>query len=124
MGRAIAALIDHELARIIGDSSGGTGPVFEEQAHRLLADRESIERPSSPKPKTGCAGGVTAYEPANARWRPVNGDSKSRRDWRASPREVRRRQAAMSAARAVLASSTSTATARPEVAGPVQRDAR
>jgi hypothetical protein len=41
MGRAIAALIDHELARIIGDSSGGTGPVFEEQAHRLLADRES-----------------------------------------------------------------------------------
>lgn len=38
MGRAIAALIDHELASVLGDSSGGSG--FEEQAQLRLADRE------------------------------------------------------------------------------------
>lgn len=38
MGRAIAALIDHDLASVLGDSSGGSG--FEEQAQLRLADRE------------------------------------------------------------------------------------
>lgn len=41
MGRAIAALIDHELASMIDDSSGGARPMFEEQAQRRLADREA-----------------------------------------------------------------------------------
>ena len=41
MGRAIAALIDHELASMFGDSSGGAGSLFEEQAQRRLADREA-----------------------------------------------------------------------------------
>ena len=41
MGRAIAALIDHELASMFGDSSGGAVSMFEEQAQRRLADREA-----------------------------------------------------------------------------------
>lgn len=41
MGRAIAALIDHELASVHGDSSGGSGSWFEEQAQRRLVDREA-----------------------------------------------------------------------------------
>lgn len=46
MGRAIAALIDHELASMFGDSSGGAGSLCEELAQRRLADREAalIER--------------------------------------------------------------------------------
>jgi hypothetical protein len=41
MGRAIAALIDHELASELGKFSGSAAPMFEGQAQRLLADRES-----------------------------------------------------------------------------------
>jgi hypothetical protein len=41
MGRAIAVLIDHELASVIGDSSGESGTAFEEQAQRRLRDREA-----------------------------------------------------------------------------------
>lgn len=41
MGRAIAALIDHELASVLGNSSEGAGSVFEEQTQRLLVDRET-----------------------------------------------------------------------------------
>ena len=41
MGRAIAALIDHELASVLGDSSDGSGAWFEEQAERRLVDREA-----------------------------------------------------------------------------------
>jgi hypothetical protein len=41
MGRAIAALIDHELASEFGKLSGGAVSMFEEQAQRRLADRES-----------------------------------------------------------------------------------
>jgi hypothetical protein len=40
MGRAIAVLINHELASVIGDSRVGSGTWFEEQAQRRLADRE------------------------------------------------------------------------------------
>ena len=41
MGRAIAALIDRELASVFGDSSSGAVSMFEEQAQRRLADREA-----------------------------------------------------------------------------------
>jgi uncharacterized protein YecA (UPF0149 family) len=41
MGRAIAALIDHELASVFRDSPQATGSVFEEQAQRQLVDREA-----------------------------------------------------------------------------------
>jgi hypothetical protein len=41
MGRAVAALIDHELASVLGDSSGGSGSAFDVQAQRRLADREA-----------------------------------------------------------------------------------
>jgi hypothetical protein len=41
MGRAMAALIDHELASTDGGSSGGAGSLLEEQAQRRLADREA-----------------------------------------------------------------------------------
>jgi hypothetical protein len=39
MGRAIAALIDHELTSVLDDSSGGSG--LEERAQRQVADREA-----------------------------------------------------------------------------------
>lgn len=39
MGRAIAALIDHELASVFGDHSDATS-MFEERAQRQLADRD------------------------------------------------------------------------------------
>lgn len=41
MGRAIAALIDHELASVFSSSSEGAVSVFEEQAQRQLVDREA-----------------------------------------------------------------------------------
>ncbi|MGI8516684.1 MAG: SEC-C metal-binding domain-containing protein [Acidimicrobiia bacterium] len=41
MGRAIAALIDHELASVFGEPSAGAVSILEEQAHRRLADREA-----------------------------------------------------------------------------------
>jgi len=41
MGRAIAALIDHELASVFRHSSEGAVSIFEEQAQRQLADREA-----------------------------------------------------------------------------------
>ena len=40
MGRAIAALIDHELASVFGSSEDAMS-LFEEQAQRQLADREA-----------------------------------------------------------------------------------
>lgn len=40
MGRAIAALIDHEMASVFGSSERAVS-VFEEQAHRQLVDREA-----------------------------------------------------------------------------------
>lgn len=41
MGRAVAALIDHELASALGDSGGAAASLFEEQTQRRLADREA-----------------------------------------------------------------------------------
>jgi hypothetical protein len=41
MGRAIAALVDRELASVLGDSSVGSGWEFEEQAQRRFVDREA-----------------------------------------------------------------------------------
>jgi hypothetical protein len=41
MGRAVAELIDHELASALGDSGRGPASLFEEQAQRRLADREA-----------------------------------------------------------------------------------
>ena len=41
MGRAIAALIDHELVSVLGDRSDGPVSMFEQQAPRQLADREA-----------------------------------------------------------------------------------
>lgn len=41
MGRAISALIDHELASVFSDASEEAVSVFEEQAQRQLADREA-----------------------------------------------------------------------------------
>lgn len=41
MGRAVAALIDHELASALGDSGGAPASLFEEQTQRRLADREA-----------------------------------------------------------------------------------
>ena len=40
MGRGIAALIDHELAKVFGNSSKGAMSLFEQQAQRQLDDRE------------------------------------------------------------------------------------
>lgn len=40
MGRAIAALIDHEMACVFSSSGDGAGSVFEGQAQRQLVDRE------------------------------------------------------------------------------------
>jgi hypothetical protein len=40
MGRAIAALVDHELATVFGESSGWSGSGFEGQAQRRLVDSE------------------------------------------------------------------------------------
>ncbi|MGH8926387.1 MAG: SEC-C domain-containing protein [Acidimicrobiia bacterium] len=39
MGRAVAALIDHELTSVLSDSSDGPG--LEERAQRQVADREA-----------------------------------------------------------------------------------
>ena len=41
MGRAIAALIDQELATVLDDSNGAAPSVFEEQAQQRLADRSA-----------------------------------------------------------------------------------
>lgn len=41
MGRAIAALIDHELGSVFSNSSEGAVSVFEEQAQRQLVNREA-----------------------------------------------------------------------------------
>ena len=41
MGRAISALIDHELTAVIGEPSSGSGSWFEEQAQGRLAEREA-----------------------------------------------------------------------------------
>ncbi len=41
IGRAIAALIDQELASVFSNSTEGAVPVFEEQAQRRLADLEA-----------------------------------------------------------------------------------
>lgn len=41
MGRAIATLINNELASVFGDSGGAAAPLLEEQAQRRLADREA-----------------------------------------------------------------------------------
>jgi hypothetical protein len=41
MGRAVAALIDHELASALGDSGGAAASLFEEQTQRRLADRQA-----------------------------------------------------------------------------------
>jgi hypothetical protein len=41
MGRAIATLIDRELASVFGNSSDGAGSMFEQQAQRQLVDREA-----------------------------------------------------------------------------------
>ena len=41
MGRAIAALIDQELATVLDDSKGAAPSVFEEQAQQRLADRSA-----------------------------------------------------------------------------------
>lgn len=41
MGRAIAALIDHELSSVLGEPDGGSGLAFDEQSQRRLADREA-----------------------------------------------------------------------------------
>jgi hypothetical protein len=40
MGRAIAVLINHELASVIGNSSGGFATWYEDQAQHRMADRE------------------------------------------------------------------------------------
>jgi hypothetical protein len=41
MGRAVAALIDHELASVFGNLSEGAVPLFEEQAQWQLVDRQA-----------------------------------------------------------------------------------
>lgn len=41
MGRAIAALIDQELASVFGDGSDGAVSALEKQAQRQLADRQA-----------------------------------------------------------------------------------
>jgi hypothetical protein len=41
MGRAISALVGHELAAVVGVPSGESGSWFEEQTHRRLAEREA-----------------------------------------------------------------------------------
>lgn len=41
MGRAISALVNHELAAVIGETSSESGSWFEEQTHRRLAERET-----------------------------------------------------------------------------------
>ncbi|HEX9854789.1 MAG TPA: SEC-C domain-containing protein [Acidimicrobiia bacterium] len=41
MGRAIAQLIDYELASVFGKSSEGAVSMFEEQAQRQVVDREA-----------------------------------------------------------------------------------
>jgi len=48
IGRAIAALIDHELAAVLDDSKGAAPSLFEEQAHQRLADRDA----ALPKPES------------------------------------------------------------------------
>lgn len=42
MGRAIAALLNRELASVLGDSNAGSGSWLEEQAQSRLADREAV----------------------------------------------------------------------------------
>ena len=41
MGRAISALVDHELAAVVGVASSESGSSFEEQTQRRLAEREA-----------------------------------------------------------------------------------
>ncbi len=40
MGRAIAVLIERELAGVLGDSGGGVGSVFVHRAEERVAERE------------------------------------------------------------------------------------
>lgn len=41
MGRAIVALIDHELVSVFGESTGGDAPILADQAQEELAAREA-----------------------------------------------------------------------------------
>jgi len=41
MGRAISALVDHELATVLGELNSVSGSWFEDQAQRRLAEREA-----------------------------------------------------------------------------------
>lgn len=41
MGRAISALVDHELAAVVGVPGSGSGSWFEEQTQGRLAEREA-----------------------------------------------------------------------------------
>jgi hypothetical protein len=41
MGRAIAVLIEHELAGALGEAVGGVGPVFIRPAEERIAEREA-----------------------------------------------------------------------------------
>jgi hypothetical protein len=41
MGRAISALVDHELASVLGETSSESGSWFEGQAQRRLKEREA-----------------------------------------------------------------------------------
>jgi hypothetical protein len=76
MGRAITALIDHELTSVLGDSSVGSGWEFEEHAQRRLVDREAAltkREGELAEAEDRVRRGVNISEIWSVRWRPVNG---------------------------------------------------
>jgi len=88
MGRGKAALIDHELAAVLGEPNSQSGSWFEQQAQqpwRNAKQRSPSERISSPQPSTGYSVGANICEIASASWRPVNGTWSRRRNWPVSP---------------------------------------
>lgn len=116
MGRAIATLIDRELARVLRDGSGDHPPVFAEQVEEELARRQEQVARREEKAATVEAR-LSTWNARLRAWRlnskPASSESSLQRRWLLNPGRRRPRSGGTNDARADRASSTSTATAYP-----------
>lgn len=89
MGRAIATLIDRELAGVFGNHPGDNPPVFAERAEEELAKRQEQvtrrERRRCREPRNVSGRGTSTSAGGRASWRPANGESSSQRRWLLNP---------------------------------------
>lgn len=128
IGRAISAFVDRELASVLGESNSESGSWFEDQAQQRLREREAT--------LTKRADELAKSEDRMQRWSEHLRDREREveaREWRLEPAKkltgqpIRAKEAKIGRnepARAVQASSTSTATARPKVPGTALHDPR